>query len=200
MPKEFIVFTDALSRRNLIVKEIQVSSIGIEAMKNMYAANEDFKEAYEVCQTMNERYHTDFSKFILKDGLLFKDNQLCVPKGSIRENIVKEKHCGSLAGHFGIDKTLEQVRRFFYWQKMQVDIRMFLECCIICQKAKGRSSNVGLYTPLPTPTKPWDSINMDFVTGFPRSKSGFDSIFVVVDRFSKMSYFYLVKKFMMLLT
>ena len=100
-------FVDTLSWRNLTVKEIQVSSVGIEAMKNMYAIDEDFKETYEVFQTMNERYHSNFSEFILQDGLLFKGNQLCVPKGSVRENIVKEKHCGSLAGHFGINKTLE---------------------------------------------------------------------------------------------
>ena len=43
-------------------------------MKNMYAIDEDFKEAYEVCQKINERYHTNFSKFILQDGLLFKGN------------------------------------------------------------------------------------------------------------------------------
>ena len=56
-------------------------------------------------------------KFILQDQLLFKGNWLCVPKGSVRENIVKEKHCGSLAGHFGIDKTLEQVKIFFLLAK-----------------------------------------------------------------------------------
>ena len=67
---------------------------------------------------MGERYHTDFSEYILQEGLLFKGGQLCVPKGSIRENIIKEKHCGSLAGHFGVDKTLEQVRRFYFWPRM----------------------------------------------------------------------------------
>ncbi|KAA3487694.1 Transposon Ty3-I Gag-Pol polyprotein [Gossypium australe] len=72
---------------------------------------------------------------------------------------------------------------------MKRDVTRVCENCVACKKAKSRIKPHGLYTPLPIPEEPWVHISMDFVLRLPRTKSGKDSIFIVVDRFSKMAHF-----------
>jgi hypothetical protein len=77
----------------------------------------------------------------------------------------------------------------FYWPKMRRDVDRFVRRCITCHRLKSRLKPHGLYTPLPAPATPWEDISMDFLLGLPRTKRGHDSVFVVVDRFSKMAHF-----------
>ena len=67
--------------------------------------------------------------------------------------------------------------------------------CLTCQKVKyDRHKTLGLLVPLPVPEAPWESIAMDFVFELPRSRTGNDGIWNVIDRFSKQAHFIPVKK------
>ena len=71
--------------------------------------------------------------------MLFKGIQLCIPKSSMRLNLIKEKHNGGLARHFGIDKTLNLLKEKYYWKYMYKNIYKFLKSCGFFQATKGVS-------------------------------------------------------------
>ena len=110
-------------------------------------------------------------------------------KEYLRLLLLQESHGGGLMGHFGRDKTFATLSKSYFWPKMFRDVNRFTNRCSTCRKAKSKAQSHGLYMPLPIPYQPWEDISMDFVLGLPRTRNGKDSIFVVVDRFSKMAHF-----------
>jgi len=125
----------------------------------------------------------------VSERYLFKEGKLCIPQGTHRKLIVKESHEEGVMGHFGVDKTLDLLKGKFFWPHMRRDVQRHCFRCISCLKAKSKTMPHGLYNPLPIAIAPWEDISMGFVLGLSRTARGFDSIFVVVDRFSKMAHF-----------
>ena len=177
------VVADALSRRYVLLSTLDAKLLGFEHIKDLYPVDQDFSETFEKCEKMAS------GDYFRHDGFLFRLGKLCVPSGSLRELLVREAHGGGLMGHFGIAKTLGVIQEHFYWPRMKRDVERICGNCVTCRKAKSKVQSHGMYTPLPIPSSPWVDISMDFVLGLPRTKRGRDSVFVVVDRFSKMAHF-----------
>ena len=62
--------------------------------------------------------------------------------------------------------------------------------CDIFNRIKAEHQRpVGLLKPLDVPMWKWESISMDFIVGLPRTSKGHDSIWVIVDRLTKVAHF-----------
>jgi hypothetical protein len=73
---------------------------------------------------------------------------------------------------------------------MKADIVRFVAHCDTCQRIKAEHQKpTGLLQPLPIPVWKWDEIGMDFVVGLPKTRKGHDSIWVIVDRLTKVAHF-----------
>lgn len=64
---------------------------------------------------------------MLQEGLLFKGGQFCIPRCSMRDNLLQEKYGGGLARHFGQDKAYAQLISFYYWLGMRESVKRFVE-------------------------------------------------------------------------
>ena len=73
---------------------------------------------------------------------------------------------------------------------MKRDIAEFVSRCLVYQQAKAEHwKPPGTFQPLPIPEWKWEHITMDFVVGLPRTRAGFNVIWVIVDRLTKSAHF-----------
>jgi hypothetical protein len=91
-----------------------------------------------------------------------------------------------VSGNFGVGQTMAHLHRFCYWPQMKAIVTKYVKGCVMCSTCKPTNRNLGLYSPLPIPSHPWEIISMDFVGGLPITKGGHEYLYVVVDRFNKM--------------
>ena len=128
------------------------------------------------------------SAYRIEDDLLIKDGGLIVipQDDAVRTLLMSEAHDPVYSGHFGLEKTLEKVRRTWHWPGMVNDVRMFVRSCPRCQRTKHDTSRPpGLLQPILS-KYPWQVVTMDFVGKFtPAEGTEHNMCLVMVDKFSK---------------
>ena len=141
-----------------------------------------------------------------KNGLLYYDDVVYISE-SLRENVIRVNHDNSLVGHFGIERTLELVRRKYYWSnqdsigalEMRQQIKEHCETCVVCKRSKiARHKSYGELSSLSIPEFKWVDLFMNFVTELSSSRAWngaiYDSILVIVNRLTKMIHYISVTK------
>uniref|UniRef100_A0A3P9L311 Gypsy retrotransposon integrase-like protein 1 n=1 Tax=Oryzias latipes TaxID=8090 RepID=A0A3P9L311_ORYLA len=122
------------------------------------------------------------------------DHATCPPgtlyvPDSLRSEVLTWGHASKIACHGGVRRTTNLLRRRFFWPSLEKDVREYVAACSVCAHSKNSNSPPsGHLLPLPTPSRPWSHIALDFVTGLPPSQ-GHTVILTVIDRFSKAVHF-----------
>jgi hypothetical protein len=156
----------------------------------------------EIASRENSQGKTDTLPGWTQQGeLLYKENAIYIPQvQALRDGLLREHHDKPLTGHLGAKKTLNLLRRKYYWPKMRKDTQEWCDSCVVCLGGRViRGKPQGTLQQLPIPSRVWDHLTMDFITDLPESRTfggTYDSILVVVDRFSKMAHYIPCRKSM----
>ena len=104
----------------------------------------------------------------------------------LRTRLLALHHDLPTAGHFGAAKTLAALRQRWEWPKLATDVDEYVRSCAICQMSKPyKGSSQGELTPIPS-TQPWQTIGVDFLSGFPEARrTKHTDCLVVIDKFTK---------------
>nr|GEY05526.1 retrotransposable element Tf2 [Tanacetum cinerariifolium] len=108
----------------------------------------------------------------------------------LRDLIMHESHKSKYSINPGSDKLYQDLKLLYWWLNMEADISTYVSKCLTCAKVKAEHQKSSDLLQQPEiPVWKWERITMDFVSGLPRMPSGYDTIWVIVDRLTKSAYF-----------
>ncbi|GKE63542.1 putative reverse transcriptase domain-containing protein, partial [Tanacetum coccineum] len=90
----------------------------------------------------------------------------------------------------GLDEMVEQRSDGYWWPRMKKDIAKYVSKCLTCLKVNAENQRPsGLLQQPEIPIWKWKGIAMDFVIKLPRTSSGHDTIWVIMNRLTKSAHF-----------
>jgi hypothetical protein len=163
------------SNQSYLWEKPNISDEGIKIIKSKLSLG----EAKYKC------FHTDHQ------GVLWFNNRIVVPKDHpLRRQILDEAHLSKFSIHPGSTKMYQDLRQHFWWTRMKREIAKYVSECDTCQRVKASHLKAsGTLQPLPIPSWKWEDISMDFIIGLPNTSQKHDSIWVIIDRLTKIAHF-----------
>ena len=172
------------------VATLDIQSTLTERIREAQKTDKEIAEIKEkMCNGKGKGFRED------EHGTLWFEDRIYVPNDpEVRKLILQEAHDSPYSIHPGNTKMYLDLKESFWWTGMKKDIAEYVAVCDVCQRVKAEHQKpAGLLQPLPIPEWKWEKLGMDFITGLPRTRSGYDSIWVVVDRLTKVAHFIPVK-------
>jgi hypothetical protein len=172
------------------VNELRVTYDLEERIRTAQKSSAEIKALRELMEEGKvEDYRVD------EQGTVWLKERICVPLDkALLEQIMKEAHDSRYSIHLDSTKMYKDLKTRYLWKDMRRDIAHYVACCDTCSRVKIEHEKcAGLLKPLAIPVWKWEDISMDFVVGLPRTPKGKDSVWVIVDRLTKVAHFVPVK-------
>ncbi|GJT32237.1 putative reverse transcriptase domain-containing protein [Tanacetum coccineum] len=196
-PGKANVVADALSRKDR--EPIRVRSLVMTVHTNLperilKAQTDAMKEENVKAENLGRLIKPIFET--RSDGIQCFEGRIWLPMfGGLRDLIMHESHKSKYSIHPGSDKMYQDLKKLYWWPNMKAEIATYVSKCLTCAKVKAEHQKPsGLLQQPEIPEWKWEKITMDFVSGLPRTPSGYDSIWVIVDRLTKSAHFLPMKK------
>ncbi|KAD3338077.1 hypothetical protein E3N88_33598 [Mikania micrantha] len=130
------------------------------------------------------------------DGAYYLMDRIWIPRyGGLRGVVMDEAHKIRYSVHPGSDKMYHDLKATYWWPNMKSEIATYVSKCLTCSKVKVEYQKPsGLLQQPEIPVWKWEQISMDFITKLPKTTSGCDTIWVIVDRLTKSAHFLPIKE------
>ncbi|GJW06465.1 hypothetical protein Tco_1568888 [Tanacetum coccineum] len=197
-PGKANVVADALSRKERI-KPLRVRALMMTVHNDLpkqirEAQKEAMKKKYVRKENLGRLIKPIFE--FRPDGTRCFGNRVWLPRfGGLRDLVMHESHKSKYSIHPGSDKMYQDLKLLYWWPNMKANIATYVSKCLTCAKVKAEHQKPsGLLQQPEIPVWKWERITMDFVSGLPRTPSGYDTIWVIVDRLTKLAHLLSMKK------
>ncbi|KAD5317690.1 hypothetical protein E3N88_17636 [Mikania micrantha] len=194
-PGKANVVADALSRKETTkrVRALQLT-IHSELPNQIRNAQQEALKAENL--TLEAMRGMDKQLKAKGDGAYYLMNRIWIPRyGGLREVVMDEAHKSRYSIHPGSDKMYHDLKTTYWWPNMKAEIATYVGKCLTCSKVKVEYQKPsGLLQQPELPMWKWEQISMDFITKLPKTASGCDTIWVIVDRLTKSAHFLPIKE------
>ena len=153
------------------------------------------KEDMTASSPAQRSYWIHFDNLKIVNGILYKKHfsddpnaetslRLMVPV-KMKKELLELHHNTVLSAHMGVNKTIQKLRKKFYWYKMDLDIKLFIRGCPTCCRSKQPSTKPRAPLEDYRVGYPLDRVALDVMGPLPTTRNDNKYILVIGDYFTR---------------
>jgi hypothetical protein len=183
--REYIIYLckkfDKLNLRIIANIEAMEMEVGSSLLQEIRRGQLEDEKVQEIKRNIKGEKSPGFLED--DEGVLWYKGRICVHNvKELKDKILHEAHESSYSIRPRGNKMYHDLKATYWWYGMKRDITEYVALCDTCQRVKAEHQQpAGLLPSLQVPEWKWEEIAMDFNVGLPRTQSGYDSIWVIVD-------------------